>query len=100
MNQNLINFMAETQPKYPLRKYEEEIITLLHTGFTQIQILEYLEKYYNFKTTRQTLSKHIAHMKKSTRVVREKSENSYLKTGVEVKKTISKEDFLNKVKNG
>lgn len=81
MNKNkLEDFLKRNPPKYPIRKYEEDILYLLHEGSTQEQILKYLEEECEFKCSRQTLSKHIKHLKSThqnkARAIKKKNENS------------------------
>lgn len=81
MNKNKIeDFLKRNPPKYPIRKYEEDILILLHEGSTQMQILKYLKEECDFECSRQTLSKHIQHIKsthqKKARATNKKNENS------------------------
>ena len=94
MNKNIEDFMSINEPKFKLKKYTEEIDFLLKEGYTHEQILSYLLKYYDLKVTRQTLSTHIKHMKKTVRTVNKKSENENKTVG-----TVSQEERKNKLLN-
>lgn len=79
MNHKIEDFLKENPPKYPIREFEEDILILLQKGCTQVQIIKYLKEKCNFDCTRQTLSKHIQHMKltnNKARAIKKKNESS------------------------
>ena len=69
--------MQEHEPKFKLRKYEDEILFLLYEGYSQNEILLYLKEYYQVDVTRQTLSSHLKFLKtKDTKKPKEEEEKS------------------------
>ncbi len=76
MNANIEDFMAKVQPKYKLRKYSDDIQILIHEGYTQSDILDYLKEYYEVKVSRQTLSTHLTFLKKTNKNQKGKSSSN------------------------
>ncbi|MDD2639671.1 MAG: hypothetical protein PHS65_01635 [Arcobacteraceae bacterium] len=100
---NLIDeFIKNNPPKFKLRKYENDISMLLQEGYTQSEILRYLAEYQNVKVGRATLSRQIAHLKKTnkTRVSETKNESfKQQKAGAYTPPNkISEKEFLERVK--
>jgi len=104
MNKNIEEFLSQNPPKFKLRKYEDEIMTLLYEGCTQNQVLQYLKEYYDLDVTRRTLSNHLSYLKKTARAApKNKSENSPASKKSEnsrEKKKMSEEELMRRIKGG
>lgn len=98
MNKNIEEFLKTNPPKYKLREYEDEIFYLIKKGCTHEQVLKYLKEFYDVEVTRRTLSSQLKHMKKST--VRAVPKNKSESGEKSVKQTLSREEFLEKMKGG
>lgn len=103
MSNKIEEFLKENPPKYPIREFEEDILILLQKGCTQVQILKYLKEQCDFECSRQTLSKHIQHMKSTqnkTRVLDTKNESfKQQKAGAYTSSTkISEKEFMERIK--
>ena len=97
MNNNINEFMKKTEPKFKLKKYEDEILFLIKEGYTHEQVLQYLKEFYGVEVTRRTLSSQLKHMKKTVRTVPKSKSESDNKSS---KPKVSKEEFLAKMKGG
>ena len=96
MNNNVNEFMKKTEPKFKLRKYEDEILFLIKEGYTHEQVLQYLKEFYEVEVTRRTLSSQLKHLKKTVRAVPKSKSESVKKLSDEEKK----QEFLAKMKGG
>ena len=65
MSEKIKDFKQKHEPKYKLKKYDDEIQELLRDGYSQEQILFYLSEYQNVKVSLRTLTRQIAHIKKN-----------------------------------
>lgn len=87
------DFKSKYEPKYKLKKYEEEIKELLADGYSQEQILFYLSEYQNVKVSLRTLTRQIAHIKKTNSKTTVRTvENTTVRTVQKSESGIKKED--------
>ena len=101
MNKNIEEFKSKNEPKYKLRKYEDEIIHLLKEGYTQTQIFQYLKEFYLLEVSRQTLSTHLKFLKtiepKKQKFEEKKVSESEKKGSNFLGKKISPDEFMDKL---
>ncbi|MFA5427094.1 MAG: hypothetical protein WC279_02670 [Sulfurimonas sp.] len=101
------DFTLKNPPKYKLKKFNDDITYLLKEGYTQAEILRYLEEYHNLKVSRATLTRQIAFIKKTKKEVKTEpqkkaSESENKSTGARayaLPKTLNGSEFVAKVRS-